>query len=270
MKKYIFIILFLFLSLSPAKLAQAATPTLTPNPTSSASPTKEALNTKLSNQINQLKDKIASRVSELNLVEKRAIIGIITNTSTTQITLADQSGNSRIVDVDEITKFTSATKASFGLSDLSKGNKISVLGLYNKQSKRILARFIQTSVDPVFLSGAISEIDSKNITLKLMAEDKKETKIDIIQPSTKISEFIKEDGLTKIAFSKLEIADRISVVGYPDKKDSTLIVASRIIVFPESTKNPKISIQVPTPTKSVTPATSTSSAVRRPSVTSTP
>lgn len=263
--KHIFtILLFLILNTTAAN---AATPT--PAPTSQTSPTSEALNTKLNNQINQLKDKIASRVSELNLVEKRGIIGSVSETSSTQITLTDQSGNPRIIDVDEITKFTSSAKSSFGLSDLTKGNKISVLGLYNKQSKRILARFIQTSVNPVFLTGAISEIDSKNIMLKIVSVDKKEIKIDVIQTSTKILESSKEEELAKILFSRLNTAERIYVVGYPDKKDSSLIVSSRIIVFPSVAKNPQISIQTPTPTLSptVTGSQSSASATKQPTPT---
>lgn len=262
--KYIFTILFFLLFNVSA--VEAITPTPTVKPGITTSPTSQTLNEKLNSQINQLKDKIASRVTELNLVEKRGIIGVISETSSTQITLTDLAENIRQVDVDEITKFSSPSKTSFGLSDLTKGTKITVLGLYNKQSKRILARFINTSVDPVFLTGAVSDIDSKNITISIMSEDKKKTKIDIIQPSTKISEYNKTDGLTKMLFSNLNIGDRISIVGYPDKKNPALIVASRIIIFAQIPKNPQISIQIPTPTKPLTPSASTS-AVKKPTPT---
>ena len=100
MKKILLIISILFFIINPAK-TDAATPT----PTTAAYPTaKEALDKKLNEQINNLKEKIASRVSELNLVERRGMIGVISEVSGNKITLTDASGKTRFVDVDEITK----------------------------------------------------------------------------------------------------------------------------------------------------------------------
>jgi len=257
MKKLLFLITTLFLFSTFAQQALAVSPT----PTTVISPTvSQTLNEKLNSQINQLKDKIASRVTELNLVDKRGIIGTVTDTSANQITLTDAAGNKRQIDVDEITKFSSASsKGTFGLSDLTNGTKISVLGLYNKQSKRILARFIKPSVDPLFLTGVISDIDTKNIRLNIVSDDQKKTNIDVV-PATKILGYGKDLGLTKLIFLKLNAGDRIYVIGYPDKKDSTLIVADRIIIFPDLPKDPKISISVPTtPIITVVPTTQSSS-----------
>lgn len=254
MKKLFLITTILFLTLT-SNVNAATTPTVAPT-------TKETLDKKLSDQINNLKEKIASRVSELNLVEKRGMIGVIVEISGNKITLTDVTGKTRFVDVDEITKFSSASsKESFGLSDLKKGTRITVLGLYNKQSKRILARFIATTVDPTFLSGAISSIDSENFFITITTPDKKNIKVDV-QTSTKTSSYDKTDGLVKSGFSKLEVGNRIVVIGFPDKKDPALIVASRVVVLPTLPKNPKIIIVVPTqtaakttpvPTKKVTP-----------------
>ena len=74
------------------------------------------------------------------LVEKRGIIGTVTDSSDTQITVTDIAGNIRFVDVDELTKFYSSDSKTFGISDIKNGMTIGVLGLYNKQSRRILAR----------------------------------------------------------------------------------------------------------------------------------
>lgn len=253
--KKLFAALLILSALIAVKPAFAITPTSTP-PLKSASPTvNETVTEKVSSEINQLKDKIASRVSELNLVEKRAIIGTVTEVSTNKISLTGIDGDIKQVDVDEITKFSSVSaKGTFGLSDLTKGTKVSVLGLYNKQTKRILARFIRTSVDPVFLTGGISELDSKNFTFSILSEDQKKTNIDVQTP-TKILESLKDNVLLKkIGFSRLSVGDRIFLVGYPDKKDSTLIVADRIILLTDAAKNPSISITAPSPTSIPTAA----------------
>lgn len=230
-------IIVLTLLLNPTIIfaATTATPTTTSKTTTPTTPVSEKLN----EQINELKEKIASRVSELNLVEKRGVIGTVTETSGSKITLTDVQGQTRFVDVDEITKFSSASNKTFGISDIKKGTKISVLGLYNKQSKRILARFINTSVDPLFISGTIIDIDSKNFVLTVMTTDNKEYKLDN-QTSTKTSSYDIENGLVKSGFSKLKLGDRISAIGFVDTKDATLIVPDRIVSYLDLPINPHI------------------------------
>lgn len=240
--KKLFIRVLLVILLIPSGAAPVFALTVSPTTPSSSTAAQQSLNENLNKQINQLKERIASRVAELNLVEKRGIIGTVTETSADKITVIDLTGKTRIIDVDEITKFSSpSAKDSFGISDLSKGIKISVLGLYNKQSQQILARFIDAFVTPVFLSGRVATLDKKNYTVTIIDEDQKQTHVDI-QTFTAISTFLKEDGISKLGFSKLNIGDRVTVTGFPDKKDPTLLVASRILTLPQLTTNPKIII----------------------------
>lgn len=235
------------LNTTPASAQEKITVTASPS-------AEQSLNEKLNKQINQLKERIASRVAELNLVEKRGVIGIVSETSNNKITINDLNGKTRYIDVDEFTKFSSpSAKSSFGLSDLAKGTKISVLGLYNKQSKQILARFIEAYTIPIFLAGNISNIDKKNYTITVIDENKKENIIDI-QTFTNISIYLKEDGVSKFGFSKLKIGDKLTAIGFPDKKDSSLLQTTRILVLPELPKNSKII--VPEPTTEITPSPS--------------
>lgn len=243
-------ILFSFLLLNVHYTAAAA-PTPSPEPKSSSSSksspaasssAEKSIGEKLNQQINQLKERIASRVAELNLVEKRGVIGTVSDTSGNQITFKDITNKTRYIDVDEITKFESSdSKNGFGLSDLVKGTKISVLGNYNKQSQRILGRFIETITTPTYLSARIADIDKKNYIVTVISEDKKQTKVDV-GTSTTISTYSKEDGITKYGFSKLEIGDKVMVTGFPDKKESGLLVATRILDLSELPANPNIII----------------------------
>src|ERR1035437_5362298 len=101
MKKYIFIILAALLTTTIfTKTTLADIPTPTTNP---------SLLQKVANEI-------ASKTAQLNLVEKRGIIGTVTDVSGTQITLSDLNGNTRFVDVDELTKFSSTSSNSYGIS----------------------------------------------------------------------------------------------------------------------------------------------------------
>jgi hypothetical protein len=214
----------------------------TPSPTSGA----------LNSQINQLKDKIASQVSKLNLVEKRGIIGSVQSISNNQIALTDLSGNTRYVDIDEITKYASAANSSFGLSDLKKGMLISVLGIYNKDSQRILARYIDTETVPTRYSGEITKIDGKNFNVTVMTTDQKSVKVEIDTTST-VDSYSTSGDLTKYGFSKLNVGDRVFVVGYPDKTDATLFISDRMIDYLDAPKDATIQIVTPTSAPTIAP-----------------
>lgn len=206
---------------------------------------------KLNSQINQLKEKIASRVSELNLVEKRGMIGVIEEVEANQVTLLDVAGKKRFVDVDELTKFSSNTGgASFGLSDLKKGVKISVIGVYNKQSRHLLARFIRISIDPTVIAGTITALDSKNFVATIATDDEKTQKVDV-STITKIYTY-QGEGLAKSGFSQLKVGERVIVTGFADKQDPTLLAASRLITFPGLPKDPNIVIEQPAASSSAT------------------
>lgn len=199
-----------------------------------------AVTTTPESQINKLKDRIASRVAELKLVERKGIIGTVSQSSNIQLTLVDSQNNTRFVDVDELTKFASpSAKEAFGISDITKGDKIGILGLYNKQSRRLLARFINVLVLPKIIHGAVATIDSENFTFMVITSNKESFLVDV-QTTTKISTYSKTGDVIRSGFSKIKEGDRIMIVGFPDKKDNTKIIPSRIISFPNVLRNPKI------------------------------
>lgn len=242
--KKIILFLFLFSTFSSfagrlSTSAYAANPSLTPTPTQEANKPTSA------DVINDLKDRIASRVAQLKLVERRGVIGIVTDVSDTQMTISDLQNNTRLVDVDELTKFSSpSAKGSFGISDITKGSKIGILGLYNKQSRRILARFVDVLSLPKSVNGVIISKDEENFALSIASENGRKTMVDI-EKITKTSSYTKEGGLIKFGFSKIKGNEHVIIVGFQDIKDKNKIIASRILVFPEIPKDPRIIIADP-------------------------
>jgi hypothetical protein len=200
------------------KNVYAATPTTT--------------NQGLQQQVDDLKNKIASKVAELKLVEKRGIIGVVTDSSDTQITLTDTSGNIRFVDVDELTKFYSSDSKSFGISDIKSGMTIGVLGLYNKQSRRILAREVNDSDSPQkIIFGGIGSLDEDNFEITVVKENGQKEVLEV-EDVTKTYSFY-SNTLNKSGFSKLEETQTIIAIGVTDKQDPNKILATRIIILPE-------------------------------------
>src|SRR5438034_1484004 len=175
-KLFLFLILFLTTTLFTVSIsyAKTLTPTDSITPPTSASPSGSTIDA----QINKLKDKIASRVAQLKLVEKRGIIGTVTESTNSQITLTDSRGNIRYADVDKLTKFNNPnTKSAFGISDMSKGTYISVLGLYNKEDKKILARFIDVVSYPKVIICIAQSIDKPNYLIHVASVDQKDNPV---------------------------------------------------------------------------------------------
>ena len=235
-----FITIIIFITFIRTGVSYAASPTASPD--------------KVQSQIDELKDRIASRVAELKLVEKRGIIGTVTDISNTQITLTDVKGDTRFIDVDELTKFEGATRNdSFGISDIKKGAALGVLGLYNKQSRRLLARGIDVITVPQFIHGVVTSLDSENFSLTVVS-DKNDKAIVDIEATTKTFSYTKAQGITRAGFSKIKESQNITVVGFPDKQNKDRVVALRILIFPDIPKNPKI-VLPETPIPTIVPST---------------
>jgi len=234
--KFKTIITTAILSLSLATPVYAAVP----------SPSQGTTQTE-ANQINQLKNKIASQVSQLKLVEKKGIIGTIQSASNSQITVMDTHNQLRYLDLDEITKYSSANGATLTVSDMKQGLKISALGIYNKDSQRILARYVSIEIVPTRFYGEITSIDKPDFQVLIMTDSGKSEKVEIDTTST-VSSYSGGTSLSTYGFSKLSLGDRVEVIGYPDKKDATLIIADRLIDYLNAPKDPNIAFTTPTPT----------------------
>ncbi|MEK9178434.1 MAG: DUF5666 domain-containing protein, partial [Patescibacteria group bacterium] len=191
----------------------------------------------IEDKIDDLKERVASRVAELNLVEKRGIVGVVTDVSGNEITLNDINTNTRFVDVDELTKFSSDEK-DFGISDIQKGDELGVTGLYNKDSRRILARFVNKVSLHTLITGVVTEINSDDFSIIILSEDKKEFLVDV---ETLTRSFSYENGeLVKSGFSKIKISENVVIFAFPDPNDGQRFTASKLFHFPDIPPNPNI------------------------------
>lgn len=206
---------------------------LSPTPTKKTTPTpKITEESREIDRIEKIKDLVASKVAELKLVDKRGLIGSVKSSANTQITLEDDKNHARLVDIDELTKFDGSGKESFGISDIKEGDFLSLIGLYNKDSKRLLARFISKASNvPVNIEAVVIKKDKEEFTLSVVTTEGRKKTINI-ETSTKTVSF--EDGKTvKSGFSKIEEGHRLIIVGFEDSKEKDAINASRVIYLPD-------------------------------------
>lgn len=217
--------------MASSKLVEAETPTPTTN-----------------SKISDLKERIASRVAELNLVERRGMLGTIASISGTRINLVDLENRTRLVEVDELTQSDKIKDKTKLLSGFSSGNSISVLGLYNKSSRILLARFINDAQIFSRIFGEVTAIDKKNFLVSVKANEK-EVVVEI-ESSTQTSS-LTDSILVRGGFSKIEIGEKVFAVLVPQESTATNAhySALRFIMFPQLSPT-----KTPTPSATSTPS----------------
>lgn len=239
MKKIILFLLILTIAtgLFPIPSSAQTKPKTTPTPT------PQSVKDEGIEQIQKIKDIVASKVAELNLVEKRAFLGTVTDTSTSQITIKDKAGNQRIVDIDDLTKFEGESDDdTFGISDINSGDTLVFLGLYNKDTKHLLARQVKKPTNlPTMFSGIVGTIDEDNFQIEVVTEENKKVKVDI-ERSTKTSAYTKGEEIEKSGFSRIKLHERVLVVGFGDPENKDTINASRILHFTDLPASVKMRI----------------------------
>ena len=223
-KKKLLCLLFTFFCLfSVTPFVHAAMPTRTPTPTPD----------KTTEIRDQLITNIASRVAQLKLVEKRGIVGKVNDVANTQITITDSQNNTRFVDVDELTKFSNpVAKGAFGISDITKNATVGILGLYNKESRRILARFVDIITSPIVIQGGVSAVNNSDYTLSVLTKEGKQMIVDV-ENLTRTYLYTQKGGLLRAGFSKIKENSSVIVVGVLNKTEENRLTATRITFFPE-------------------------------------
>lgn len=210
------------------------------NKSTTPSPTPKDLKEEGIEQIQKIKDIVASKVAELNLVEKRGFLGTVVTTNTTQITIKDTADLQRIIDIDDLTKFEGSDKETFGISDIKPGDKLLFLGLYNKETKHLLARQVKKSGNiPIIISAIVTNVSSEDFQLEVVTENNTKMKVDV-EKSTKTSAITKNGTIEKSGFSKIKLHERILITGFPDPTDTKTINAERLLHFLDITPSVKM------------------------------
>lgn len=229
MKKYIYLAFFIFFAINAPNM-HAQTPSNTVTSTSSSATTAPIDESEMK-KVKKIIDLVASKSADEKLAFKIGILGTVTQSTNTALTVQTINGVSKIIDIDEITKFSDPDSKSYGISDIKKGDLLGIIGIINKISNHILGRHVsRMSNIPTYFEGIITEINKKNFQFTANSE-KGDKKIIDITTSTKISSFSKPEGEFKSGFTKVEIGQRIHAVGFPDEKVENQINTTRFIHF---------------------------------------
>lgn len=223
------IALIIFLLSIGIQIKAATTPTNTTSPTPTVSDKAK--------QIDDLKDRLATKVAELNQSQRQAIYGTIKSVSVSTFIVETATKDLKIELTDDIKIFQKikGTRTALTTDDLAKGDIVTVFGDYDATLELLQAKmiFIQ-STDPVRVSGTITEVNKTDYTITINTLDSKTYTIDF-ETTTKTSLW-NGTALEKGGFSKLNVGNIIHVTGTAVAKQENRVSATRILnISPEAT-----------------------------------
>ena len=244
--KKILIFISLILLLTPLKIAFAQSEETT-EPTQKVLPTPTGIN--LMEQLEKikiLKEKVATKVSELRQTERQAVFGTVIDIKDESIKIKDEKENEINISVNEDTLYFAFDKSGKRIDSsknkITKDMLISAFGF--QDDKNLEGKYIYIETEPpLHLMGKIMDIDRKNFTLTLKNQSQKEWLIDI-ETFSRTSNYSKIEKTTKIGFSKLQPADLVHIIANKNTKEKDRAAALRIIKFADFSPKETVS---PTP-----------------------
>lgn len=236
--------------------AQAASVT----PTASASATPMVQDKKLT-QMDDLKERLATKVAELRQSQKKAIYGIVKSITVSTLTLETKTSDVKIELTDSIKVFQTlkGKRTELGVEDVDTGDTVVLFGDYDTSLDLMKTKVIviQNPI-PEKVYGKVSAVDTKEYTISVKTAEKQTYVIDI-EKYTVVSAFSPGTGAAKSGFSKIETGATVFVSGTKNTKVDNRLSADRILnIGNTSGETPTPTVEDPSPTASAsaTPTTS--------------
>lgn len=236
-----FLIALCFLIITLPVHAQSAT-------SAAATPSDEK-----SQQIEDLKDRLATKVAELKQSKRMAIYGTIKSVSISTFVVETKTKDLKIELTDDLKVFQvlKGKRTELTTDNLEKGDVVTVFGQYDTTLELLQAKiaFIQNATALVQITGTVKETNKADYTITLEASDKKTYTIDF-ETTTKTNLW-NGTTLEKGGFSSFVAGDIIFVTGAAVAKKENRISATRIADIPSQVRGAVTSV---TPTKSAFPS----------------
>ncbi len=191
-----------------------------------------ATGTPSAQKIEDLKDRLATKVAELRQTSRRAIFGTVKSTSITSFVVETKTKDVKIELTDElkVIQYLKGKRTTLTTDDLDKGDAVAVFGQYDTTLDLLKAAvvFIQSAI-PERINGTVTARDEKAFTLTLATTQNQTYTIDI-EKSTKTLAWDREKKeLIKSGFSKIAVGATVHAIGSPVPKQDRRISAQRIL-----------------------------------------
>ena len=184
-------------------------------------------------QVEDLKERLATKVAQLRQSERRAIYGTVKSTTISTLTIETANKDIKIELTDDIKVFQSlkSKRTALTVENVAKDDVVSIFGDWDTTVEVLKAKVIfihSTAGEVQRIVGTISEAKKADYTITVSAPDGKTFIVDF-ETLTKTNVWTKEKGVEKGGFSKLIVGDTILVVGTAVPKKENRISALRIL-----------------------------------------
>ena len=188
-------------------------------------------------EIKDLKDKIATKVAELQKENQKAIAGVVLSNKDGVVMLKANDDAEYEVKIDDtltkIYQIVGAQKKEVKFSDVKKNSYIIVTGPLI--DKTVTANFIYLDDRFIVRAGKITEADSEDYFIKVTTTEKDDYILDIETTTTSQMLNIKTLTPEKIGFSKIKEGDTVHFVVREagQKEEPNRYSASKILIVPQ-------------------------------------
>lgn len=224
-KLTLFFIATSFLVFCSSVFAQTGAPT---------GPTKKPTETRESSQIDKFKEKLASKVAELNRRNQKVVAGTVSAVSKDKLKLKTDTGEFEVKIDKDITKFFEISEGS------QEGKELSLIekGLYiiasGPQADRVInANFLYEDAPFVVDSGRITEVDKNDNSVKVDTLSREKFTLDVETETRQNIINIKTLEIERTGFSKIKEGDNIHFVARRDGRVKGRGPAVRILIIPQ-------------------------------------
>ena len=228
MKKRLILIAVLFICFS--NFADAQTEPDLPSPT----PTEvQEIKDELKNKINDLKERLATRVAEIREQNKRAFFGIVKEKDEVSLILENNERKTTVAYDDETTieQNINGKISQTETSNLKVGANSVAFGILDIDQKTLVAKKIIIKTAPLFSVGKVAETDTNKGALSIKEPNGSSSSFDYEIKTKCLLWVTGTQKLTSCGLSKIKVGDFAVIRGEANKDNSFTIL--RILVVPQ-------------------------------------
>lgn len=224
--------------------AATATPSATPKISTASATTKK---------IEDLKDRLATKVAELRQTSRRALYGTVKSTSITSFVVETKTKDIKIELMDElkVIQYLKGKRTVLTSEDIAKDDLVAVFGEHDATLDLLKATIVVIhSPSPARISGTVSARDDTEFTLTITTPQGQTMTIDIEKATKTFAWDRQKKEIVKSGFSKIMAGATVHVVGFPVPKKEQRLSADRILDLGDLTAPANQATQLtPTPTE---------------------
>lgn len=195
------------------------------------SPTSASPTETLDKEVKNLKDKIATKVSQLGEMDKKVLSGKVTKKSKDSFEIDQEGGKTYSVDFDQnltkIISITSPDQKEVNYTDLKKGDYLIIEG--NLIDNSMVPIAIYKSNLYLVDSGKITDINKDEFNLDVFTGKKDTITVDIETSTKQQGVDLKTTKIVKYGFSKVKTGDIIHFAVFENKKGRYSAIRTLII-----------------------------------------